>query len=283
MIEENRVMGIDIGGTGVKAALVDTQTGRMTTERVRLPTPQPATPAAVMEDIEELRRQLQWRGTVGCGFPGLVKSGRVQRAPNLDSSWIGYDLADQLRVQLGRRWWPSATMPMPRDLAEFRFGAGQGVTGTVLVITLGTGVGSAVFATACSCPTPSSAISKCAARWREKRAAASMRTNRGLSWKKWAKRLNDYLVHVEYLLGVDLFIIGRRAQQETREVLPLPPGCRLPGGSRAPRKRRRHHRRGHVPARADSDRIPDRDTSPVSAEATAAGSRTGARFREGSG
>ena len=81
MSEADRVMGIDIGGTGVKAALVDTGRGELATERVRQPTPQPATPAAVMETIKELQRQLQWRGAVGCGFPGLVKSGRSSGRP----------------------------------------------------------------------------------------------------------------------------------------------------------------------------------------------------------
>ena len=220
MSEENTVMGIDIGGTGVKAALVDTRNGTMTTKRVRLPTPQPATPAAVMEAIKELQRQLQWQGTVGCGFPGLVKSGRVQRAPNLDSSWIGYDLAGQLQAQLGA---PRVAIGNDADaagLAEFRFGAGRGAGGTVLVITLGTGIGSAIFRDGVLLPDTELGHLEMRGKAAEKRAAASIRTSQDLSWKKWARRLNDYLVHVEYLLGVDLFIIGGGVSKKPEKFFP---------------------------------------------------------------
>ena len=229
MSEENRVMGIDIGGTGVKAALVDTQDGTMTTERVRLPTPQPATPAAVMDAIKELQRQLEWQGMVGCGFPGLVKSGRVQRAPNLDSSWIGYDLAGQLQAQLGA---PRVAIGNDADaagLAEFRFGAGRGVGGTVLVITLGTGIGSAVFRDGVLLPDTELGHLEMRGKAAEKRAAASIRTGQDLGWRKWARRLNDYLVHVEYLLGVDLFIIGGGVSKKPEKFFPYLEGvdCRL--------------------------------------------------------
>lgn len=229
MSDENRVMGIDIGGTGVKAALVDTQSGAMTTERVRLPTPQPATPAAVMKAIQELQRQLQWQGPVGCGFPGLVKSGRVQRAPNLDSSWVGYDLAGELRAQLGVARVAIGNDADAAGLAEFRFGAGRGVTGTVLVITLGTGIGSAVFRDGVLLPDTELGHLEMRGKVSEKRAAASVRTNRGLSWMKWAARLNDYLVHVEYLLGVDLFIIGGGVSKKPEKFFPYLQGvgCRV--------------------------------------------------------
>ena len=229
MSDENRVMGIDIGGTGVKAALVDTESGAMTTDRVRLPTPQPATPAAVMKAIQELQRQLQWQGPVGCGFPGLVKSGRVQRAPNLDSSWIGYDLVGQLQAQLGVSRVAIGNDADAAGLAEFRFGAGRDVTGTVLVVTLGTGIGSAVFRDGVLLPDTELGHLEMHGKVSEKRAAASIRTNRGLSWKKWAARLNDYLVHVEYLLGVDLFIIGGGISKKPEKFFPYLQGvgCRV--------------------------------------------------------
>ena len=229
MSEQDQVMGIDIGGTGVKAALVDTQSGQMTTERVRLPTPQPATPSAVMEAVKELQRQLQWQGPVGCGFPGLVKSDRVQRAPNLDPSWIGYDLAGQLRAQLQA---PRVTTGNDADaagLAEFKFGAGRGVAGTVMVITLGTGIGSAVFRDGVLLPDTELGHLEMRGKVAEKRAAASIRTNRRLSWKKWGNRLNDYLVHVEYLLGVDLFIVGGGVSKKPEKFFPYlkDVGCRV--------------------------------------------------------
>lgn len=229
MSEADKVMGIDIGGTGVKAALVDTASGELATERVRQPTPQPATPAAVMETIKELRRQLQWRGAVGCGFPGLVKSGRVQRAPNLDPSWIGYDLAGRLETELNA---PGVAIGNDADaagLAEFQFGAGKGVGGTVLVVTLGTGIGSAVFRDGVLLPDTELGHLEMRGKPAEKRAAASIRTARGLSWKKWGKRLNDYLVHVEYLLGVDLFILGGGVSKRPERFFPYlkDVGCRV--------------------------------------------------------
>lgn len=229
MSEENRTMGIDIGGTGVKAALVDTRSGQFVTERVRLPTPQPSTPKAVMEAVKELQRQLEWQGTVGCGFPGLVKSGRVERAPNLDPSWFGYDLAGELRTQLGA---PRVAIGNDADaagLAEFRFGAGQGVAGTVMVITLGTGIGSAIFRDGVLLPDTELGHLEMGGKAAEKRAAASVRTAKRLSWKKWAKRLNDYLVHAEYLLGVDLFIIGGGVSKKPEKFFPYLQGvgCRV--------------------------------------------------------
>lgn len=229
MSEADKVMGIDIGGTGVKAALVDTGSGELATERVRQPTPQPATPAAVMATIKELQRQLQWRGAVGCGFPGLVKSGRVQRAPNLDPSWIGYDLAARLKTDLDA---PSVAIGNDADaagLAEFEFGAGKGVAGTVLVVTLGTGVGSAVFRDGVLLPDTELGHIEMRGKAAEKRAAASIRTSKRLSWKKWSKRLNDYLVHVEYLLGVDLFILGGGVSKRPERFFPYlkDVGCRV--------------------------------------------------------
>lgn len=229
MSEENRAMGIDIGGTGVKAALVDTRSGQMTTERVRLPTPQPATPAAVMEAVKELQRQLEWRGPAGCGFPGLVKSGRVQRAPNLDPSWIGYDLAGQLKAELQA---PRVAIGNDADaagLAEFRFGAGRGVDGTVMVVTLGTGIGSAIFRDGVLLPDTELGHLQMNGKAAEKRAAASIRASKALSWKKWASRLNDYLVHVEYLLGVDLFIVGGGVSKKPEKFFPYlkDVGCRV--------------------------------------------------------
>ncbi len=94
-------MGLDIGGSGVKAAVVDVGSGELVSERVRLKTPQPATPEAVLETAARIRQRLGWEGPVGCGFPGSFRRGEVTGAPNLDPSWIGRDLAAELRRSLG--------------------------------------------------------------------------------------------------------------------------------------------------------------------------------------
>lgn len=215
-----RVLGIDIGGTGVKSAIVDITTGQMTTKRVRLATPHPSTPTAVIGTIKELQGQLQWKGPVGCGFPGLVKSGAVQRAPNLDASWIGFDLVTQLTKQLEV---PRASIGNDADaagLAEFRFGAGKNVGGTVVVVTLGTGIGSAIFRDGVLLPDTELGHIEFQGKPAEKRAAESVRQKQDLSWKKWGKRLNAYLAHLEYLLGVDLFIIGGGVSKKPEKFFP---------------------------------------------------------------
>lgn len=220
MNDSAHVMGIDIGGSGVKTAVVDVTTGRMTTKRLRLATPHPSTPNAVIDTIKELQGQLQWTGPVGCGFPGLVKGAAVQRAPNLDASWIGFDLATKLTAELGVA---NVTIGNDADaagLAEFRFGAGKNVAGTVVVVTLGTGIGSAIFHNGVLLPDTEMGHLEFQGKPAEKRAAASIREKKHLSWKKWGNRLNAYLAHLEYLLGVDLFIIGGGVSKKPEKFFP---------------------------------------------------------------
>jgi polyphosphate glucokinase len=220
MSNETHVLGVDIGGTGVKTAVVDLATGRMSTERQRLPTPHPATPSAIIGAIKELKERLNWHGPVGCGFPGLVKGGTVKRAPNLDSSWIGLDLVTQLTNELAA---PHVAIGNDADaagLAEFRFGAGKNVNGTVVVITLGTGIGSAIFHDGVLLPDTEMGHIELDGKQAEKRAAESVREDKGLSWKKWARRVNAYLAHLEYLLGVDLFILGGGVSKKPEKFFP---------------------------------------------------------------
>jgi len=229
MDNPTRVMGIDIGGTGVKTAVVDVRTGQMTTGRLRLSTPQPSTPDAVIRTIKELQEKLKWRGPVGCGFPGLVKSGAVQRAPNLDVAWVGFDLVTQLKTALGV---PQVAIGNDADaagLAELRFGAGKNVDGTVVLITLGTGIGSAIFRDGVLLPDTEMGHIEFQGKAAEKRAAASVREKKKLSWKKWGQRLNAYLAHLEYLLGVDLFIIGGGVSKKSEKFFPYltDVGCKV--------------------------------------------------------
>ena len=220
MNDSTLVMGIDIGGTGVKTAVVDVTTGQMTTDRLRLATPHPSTPAAVIDTIKELQAQLRWTGPVGCGFPGLVKSGAVQRAPNLDAAWIGFDLVKELTAQLGVSKVTIGNDADAAGLAEFRFGAGKNVDGTVVVVTLGTGIGSAIFHDGVLLPDTEMGHVELQGKPAEKRAATSIREKKHLSWKKWGKRLNAYLAHLEYLLGADLFIIGGGVSKKPEKFFP---------------------------------------------------------------
>lgn len=216
----DHILGIDIGGTGVKAAVVDVATGQMITERQRLTTPQPATPSAVLETIQELKGRLNWSGPVGCGFPGLVKGGTVRRAPNLDSSWVGLDLVKQLKSALRVPYVAIGNDADAAGLAEFRFGAGKNAHGTVVVITLGTGIGSAIFHDGALLPDTEMGHIEFQGKAAEKRVAASVREKKKLSWKKWGERLNAYLAHLEYFLGADLFILGGGVSKKSEKFFP---------------------------------------------------------------
>lgn len=220
MNDTAHVMGIDIGGTGVKAAVVDLASGQMISKRHRLATPHPATPAAIIDTIKELRGRLNWEGPVGCGFPGLVKGGMVRRAPNLDSSWVGLDLAQQLASALGTGHVAIGNDADAAGLAEFRFGAGKSASGTVVVITVGTGIGSAIFHNGALLPDTEMGHIEFQGKPAEKRVAESVREKKGLSWKKWGKRLNAYLAHLEYFLGADLFIVGGGVSKKSEKFFP---------------------------------------------------------------
>jgi polyphosphate glucokinase len=202
-----QVMGIDIGGTGIKGALVDTDSGEMLTERHRLPTPQPSTPKAVIETMAELVNTFAWRGLVGCGFPGVVKDGVTYTAANVSEKWIGVNLREALEEITQSR----AVVINDADaagLAEMRFGAGRDEDGVVLVITLGTGIGTALFTGGRLLPNAEFGHLEISGQEAEDWAAAIVREEGELSWKKWGKRVNKYLSVMERLFWPDLIIIG---------------------------------------------------------------------------
>jgi polyphosphate glucokinase len=138
------VLGVDVGGTGIKGALVDTKAGALVGDRYRIPTPQPATPEAVAATVAEIAEHFKWSGRMGCTMPALVRRGTVESAINIDPSWVGTDAAALFAEATGH---PAYVLNDgdAAGLAEVRFGAGAGQEGTVLVLTLGTGVGSALF------------------------------------------------------------------------------------------------------------------------------------------
>lgn len=203
-----RAMGLDIGGSGVKAAVVDVERGELVSERVRLETPRPATPGAVLETAARLLERLAWQGAVGCGFPGSLAGGRVTRAPNLDPSWEGIELAGELRRALGVEPVVVGNDADLAGLAEMRLGAGRGVQGTVVLLTLGTGIGTAVFRDGTLLPGTELGHLELDGEDAELWAAGSARKRNGWSWEEWGGHLDRYLARLEYLLAVDLFILG---------------------------------------------------------------------------
>lgn len=213
------VLGIDVGGSGIKGAPVDTENAELTAERLRLPTPQPATPQAVAETIAELVRHFSWRGPVGIGFPAAIRNGIVCTAANIDTEWIGTDGTGLL----GKATGCPVTLLNDADaagLAEMRLGAGRGRAGTVFVITVGTGLGTALFRDGRLVPNTELGHIVLHGRNAESYASDAARKRDDLSWQKWARRFEDYLLRLEELFWPDLFIIGGGASKKHEKFFP---------------------------------------------------------------
>jgi polyphosphate glucokinase len=213
------VFGLDVGGSGIKGAPVDTTTGKLLTERFRIPTPQPATPDAVIATAAEVVAHFAWRGPIGCGFPAVVKAGVVQTAANIDPSWIGRNLASDLSAALGQ---PVGAIndADAAGMAEMRWGAGRGVDGVVLMVTLGTGIGTALFVKGQLVPNTELGHIEIKGKEAEKRAADRVREQKALSWKEYAERVDEYLDTMERLLWPDLIIIGGGVSKDADKFFP---------------------------------------------------------------
>jgi polyphosphate glucokinase len=212
-------LGIDIGGTGIKGALVNTSTGELVTERYRLLTPRPATPHAVIATTAEVVRHFSWHGPIGCGFPAVVKDGVTHTAANISDEWLGFSV----RQALQEATQCSVTVINDADaagLAEMRFGAGKGHPGVVLVITLGTGIGTALFTDGHLVPNLELGHIEVGGQDAELMAAEIVRKRQKLSWKKWGKRVDRYLLAIEKLLWPDLIIIGGGASKQHPKFFP---------------------------------------------------------------
>jgi polyphosphate glucokinase len=215
-----KVLGIDIGGTGIKAAPVDTETGMLLAERIKLPTPQPAAPAAVADVVRELVTTFTWTGPAGITFPGVVDQGIVRTAANVDKAWIGTDA----RGLFGKATGLAAGVLNDADaagLAEMRFGAGAAEQGTVLMLTFGTGIGSALFVDGVLVPNTEFGHIQVHGQEAEKRASELVREELELSWGKWAGRVDEYLAHMEMLLSPRLIIIGGGVSRKSDKFLQL--------------------------------------------------------------
>jgi polyphosphate glucokinase len=219
------VLGIDIGGTGIKAAPVDTATGALIAERQKLPTPHPATPEAVVDVATELVQAFDWTGPAGITFPGVVVDGVIHTAANVDHSWIGVDALKAFTAGT------KLTVTVLNDadaagVAEMRFGAGKGVGGTVLLLTFGTGIGSALFTDGVLVPNTEFGHIEIRGKDAERRASELAREEHALSWGSWAGRVEEYLSHVDALLSPTLIIIGGGVSRKADKFLPLLTGLR---------------------------------------------------------
>jgi len=213
-------LGIDIGGTGIKGAPVDLETGTLLAPRERILTPQPATPDAIAEVVAALAKHFDWTDSIGAAFPAVVKGGLVRTATNIDKSWVDTDAAAVFSRAAGA----PVTVVNDADaagLAEVEFGAAKGRTDTVLLLTLGTGIGSALFTGGQLVKNTELGHLEIRGKAAERRASEVARERDELTWKQWAKRLNEYLAHLEVILWPDLIIIGGGISKKSEKFLPL--------------------------------------------------------------
>ena len=219
------VLGIDIGGSGIKAAPVDVTTGALSAPRVKVATPRPALPDPIAEAVKGLVAGFGWTGPAGIAFPGVVIRGVTYTAANLDPAWIGLDARALFAKATG------LTVSMLNDAdaagtAEMKFGAAAGQDGTVLLLTFGTGIGSALFTDGVLVPNTEFGHIEIHGKDAEERASERARELHDLSWGKWAGRVDDYLTHVEALVSPSLFIIGGGISRKSDKFLPLLTGVR---------------------------------------------------------
>jgi polyphosphate glucokinase len=220
--EPTVVLGVDVGGSGIKAAPVDTIKGELLAERHRIETPQPATPAAVVGTVADLAKHFQWTGPIGVGFPGVIKAGEVFTAANIDKKWIGHNAEKSIAEATGSKHVQVMNDADVAGMAEMRFGAGRSESGLVLMVTLGTGIGTALFINGVLVPnTELGHIEIDGGKEAEAYAADSAREREDLGWKEWAERVNKYLVTMEGLFWPDLIIVGGGVSKKADKFLPL--------------------------------------------------------------
>ncbi len=202
------ILGIDVGGTGIKANIVDSKTGKLKAEKFRIKTPSPATPEAIIVGLKQIVDHFNWQGKkIGMGFPAVIKNGISLTATNIDQQFINYDIQSDFSKAL------NCDVNVINDadaagLAEMSYGKGKGVKGLVIFITLGTGIGSAIFYDGKLLANTEMGHLKYKKSIFEKYASNSARERLKLSWRKWAKELNVYLNHLNMLLSPDLILIG---------------------------------------------------------------------------
>lgn len=203
------VLGIDIGGSATKGALVDTETGELTSDRLRIGYKTVQTPAEIIAHIVKIKKDLGYDGPIGAGFPGVVRHGVIRTSANLHKGWIGADLLTMIRQATGQQTVSVINDADAAGLAEIRFGIKRDVSkSTVMFLTLGTGIGSAIFTNGQLMPNTEFGHLQIRGKDAETRASAAAKRIGKYTWKQWAVRLDEVLHVYEFLLGPDLFILG---------------------------------------------------------------------------
>jgi polyphosphate glucokinase len=200
--------GVDVGGSGVKGAVVDLDTGELVGDRFKLPTPQPATPERVAATVAEVVNHFGWKGPLGVTYPGVIVNGVAQTAANVDKEWLGRNVSEVISAALDGQ---QVTMLNDADaagLAEARYGAGRAHDGVVVLLTFGTGIGSAVIHRGILLPNTEFGHLEVDGKEAEHRAASSVRERKNWSYERWSKEVTKVLVAIENAICPDLFIVG---------------------------------------------------------------------------
>src|SRR5919198_3443334 len=214
-----QILGIDVGGSGIKGAPVDTDAGQLLAERGRIKTPKGAEPEPMAQIVNQIAGFFNWSGSIGIGFPAPIKAGVAMMAANISPKWIGLNADDLFTKVTGC----DCTMINDADaagLAEMKFGAGRGQPGTVILLTLGTGIGSAIFYRGNLLPNTEFGHLDILGRDAEHRTSDAARQRDELTWKKFAKRLTRYLKEMEKLFWPDLLIVGGGVSKQSDKYLP---------------------------------------------------------------
>jgi len=205
---------LDIGGSGIKGALVDVTTGELVSERFRLDTPKPSTPENLAKTVKELVDKLDYKGPIGCSFPTVIINGKATTSGNIDPSWIGIQVDELFGKATGHKYVVNNDADLA-GLAEMKMGAGKGHNGMVIMVTIGTGLGSGVFYDGRLVPNIElGRILGKDGKPIEFYAGDKARKDKGLTWPKWGKRFNFFLKHIVRTFSPSIFILGGGASKK---------------------------------------------------------------------
>ena len=224
-MKKSLVLGIDIGGSGVKGGIVDIKKGELVGERMRIPTPKSHEPKLVVDAVSQIAKSFNWNGIIGCGFPGVIRSQIVETAANLGGKkFVGTNLAQLIGEACGCEAWIINDADAA-GLAEVRYGAGKGRDGAILMLTVGTGIGTALFTGGHLVPNLEFGHLKMRDKASSKNVDAeklysdAVRKKRDYTWRIWAERFNKYLQYVHALCWPDLMIIGGGAAAKSDKFM----------------------------------------------------------------
>ncbi|TQK31731.1 polyphosphate--glucose phosphotransferase [Arthrobacter sp. SLBN-53] len=217
----NTGFGVDVGGSGIKGGIVDLDTGTLIGDRIKLATPQPATPDAVAATVAAVVREFGWTGSLGVTYPGVVTNGVVRTAANVDKGWIGTDAAEVISNVLEGQHVTVLNDADAAGLAEEQYGAGKDNTGLIVLLTFGTGIGSAVIHNGLLLPNTEFGHLEVEGKEAEHRAASSVKERKEWNYQRWTEEVTKVLVTIENAIWPDLFIAGGGISRKADRWIPM--------------------------------------------------------------